>query len=184
MRLLHLLTLFYLAPLPNISLCPRNSKLCLPNFCSIFLCHRRWLWQIRSLQMFWWCKGSSCHQGDGDQVSELHGLLAPQRVPYGHPNAAPKSAPNLHPGAEHFYWISHKASEHMRYKTTKIICPSWKKGREGVRVAQQWMEKATLNISFTFLAMKSSWFIHVCNKLPPFVFVIKNGECLEQIVKK
>lgn len=82
--------------------------------CSIFLCHRRWLWQIRSLWMFWWCKGSSCHRGDDDQVSELHGLLAPQRVPYGHPNAAPKSAPSLHPGAEHCYWISHMACEHMR----------------------------------------------------------------------
>lgn len=117
-------------PLSKILFCPKNYKLCLPNFCSIFLCHRRWLWQIRSLQMFWWCKGSSCHQGDGDQVSELHGLLAPQRVPYGHPNAAPKSAPNLHPGAEHFYWISHKTSEHMRYKTTEIICPSWKKMAE------------------------------------------------------
>lgn len=86
----------------------------LKEICSIFLCHRRWLWQIRSLRMFWWCKGSSCHRGDDDQVSKLHGLLAPQRVPYGHPNAAPKSAPSLHPGAEYCYWISHMACEHMR----------------------------------------------------------------------
>lgn len=57
---------------------------------SIFLCHRRWLWQIRSLQMFWWCKDPSCHQGDADQVSKRHALLAPPTDPYGHPTATHK----------------------------------------------------------------------------------------------
>lgn len=142
MRLLHTLTLpsshvLTLSLLSILALFQRSrSDPEIPNFAYLisaayFFATGGGLWQIRSLQMFWWCKGSSCHQGNGDQVSKLHGLLAPQRVPYGHPNAAPKSAPNLHPGAEHFYWISHKASERMRYETTKIICPSLKKGVKG-----------------------------------------------------
>lgn len=139
---------FFLGAAPEILLRPRNSKLCLPNFCSIFLCHRRWLWQIRSLQMFWWCKGSSCHQGDGDQVSKLHGLLAPQRVPYGHPNAPPKSAPNLHPGAEHFYWISHKGFWAYEVQDNKKHMPFMKKDEKVVNEKNNLYLVVSWNIPF------------------------------------
>lgn len=105
----------------------------IPNFAyhffnSIFLCHRRWLWQIRSPQMLWWCKGSSCHRGDGDQVSKLHGLLAPQRVPYGHPNAAPKICSQSPPWSRALW--QHKLRGFLLMWSTKQqkSCNLWRNG--------------------------------------------------------
>lgn len=146
--------LLTLPPVSSLALLPKSCSVPeIPNFaylifCSIFLCHRRWLWQIRSLQMFWWCKGSSCHQGDGDQVSKLHGLLAPQRVPYGHPNAPPKSAPNLHPGAEHFYWISHKGFWAYEVQDNKKHMPLMKKDEKVVNEKKNLYLVVSWNIPF------------------------------------
>lgn len=115
---------FFLGAAPEILLRPRNSKLCLPNFAAYFFATGG---GYDKLEVYKCSDGVKAPAVTREMVIRFPSCMVSWRhkefhmvIQMLHLNLLPISTLELSTSTE----LVTRASEHMRYKTTKSICPS------------------------------------------------------------